>query len=231
MRTPQRFLNAAILAAMLVASSQASVITVSDTGSGWYLSDGSSNNYFGDGTTENYFAGYCSGDGCGSAGEHRNFFMFDIPNLDGPITSAVLTINTGGTSFGQSSNATYQVTSLPDSYGFNDLGTGSVYGSLTYTVDSTDADESIILNSSAISAINANSTFGVGGMVTSLSPSDTVDDQYLFGNDGIGSGNVELTITTANSPVGSDSPEPAAIGLCGAGLVAVTFCRFRKKNV
>lgn len=219
MRTLNWLCNAGLVSAALAACAQGSVITVSDTSSGWYTAD-SSDNYFNFGT-ENYLAGYCSSTDCGTGGEHRNFFTFSIPDLDGPVSSLVLTINTGGTSFTQSPTATYQVTSLPDTFGFNDLGTGTVYGTLAYSASSTDADESIVLNSSAIAAVSADSTFGVGGLVSDL-PANPTGDQYLFGDDGIGTGDVELTITTTTL---SDDPEPAALGLCGAGGIALALAR------
>jgi hypothetical protein len=212
--------SAALLAAVLATAAQGSVITVDAISSGW-LTPITSNNYFASGT-ENAFAGYCAADGCGMEGEHRNFFTFEIPDLDGPISSAVLTLNTGGTSFAQNPTATYQVTSLPDTFGFDDLGTGTVFGTLDYSVDSTDADESIVLNNSALAAIAPDSTFGVGGRVTTLA-ANAAQDEYLFGADSIGDGTAELTITTA------DTPEPAALGLCSLGLTALLFTRVRRR--
>src|ERR1700761_6284554 len=138
MRKRQTVWSAAFFAVVLATAAQASV------------------NYFAFGT-ENYLAGFCATDDCGTPGEHRNFFTFTIPDLDGPVSSAVLTINTGGTSFGQSPTATYQVTSLPDTFGFDDLGTGTVFGSLDYSADSTDTDQSILLNTPALAAISPDS--------------------------------------------------------------------------
>lgn len=226
MQKRQSVWSGIFLAAGLAASAHASVITVTDDSSGWFTS-GSSNNYFNSGT-ENYFVGYCSGDGCGSEGEHRNFFSFSIPELDGPITSAVMTVNTGGTSFAQNPIATYQLSSLPDTFGFDDIGSGTLFGSLDYSVDSTDTDESIVLNNAGIAAIAPNSTFSVAGLITNLS-SNAGSDQYLFGADGAGDGTAQLTITTQDNSEMAD-PEPQALGLCSLGLATLACAYFRRKN-
>ncbi len=71
---------------------------------------------------------------------------------------------------------TYQITSIPSVFGFNDLGTGTVYGSRVYTAaDGANSpahpegtSQSITLDVAGISAIVSNTTFGIGGRITTL---------------------------------------------------------------
>jgi hypothetical protein len=215
---------AALAAAVgLSTSAHGSVITLDDTARGWYT-DSSTNNVFTfDSSAQNYFAGFCSADGCGAAGEHRNFFTFNIPKLDGQVSSAVLTVSTGSTSFAQSPTARYQLTSIPTNFGFSDIGTGTAYGALTYSDSDTDWERSIELNAPALAAISSNTTFSLGGRITTLSPEGQADE-YLFGATGSPYEVAQLTIVTAASVV----PEPSVSLLSGIGLAGI--CLILRSN-
>jgi hypothetical protein len=65
--------------------------------------------------------------------EFRDFFAFDTPLLHGPVISAVLTLSSAGVSAVDSGSMTYQITSIPTVFRFNNLGTGTVYGRRVYT--------------------------------------------------------------------------------------------------
>jgi hypothetical protein len=92
--------------------------------------------------------------------------------LDGPVISAVLTLSTAGVSTVDSPSMTYQITSIPSVFGFADLGTGTVYGSQVYTAadggPGAGTNRSITLNAAGIAALLSNTTFGIGGRVTTL---------------------------------------------------------------
>jgi hypothetical protein len=129
------------LVVVLCGSARADTFVLSAVAQGWILQSGTGN---GTSATNNYFAGNCSQQSCITPGEVRNFFEFNIPVLNGPIVSASLVLFTGtndgtrtlGVGITLSQDPTglvYQVTSW-SSLTFANLGTGTVYGSRTYTV-------------------------------------------------------------------------------------------------
>lgn len=182
----------------------------------------------------NYRAGFCPGPpgGCiGGPAEFRDFFTFDIPQLDGPVISAVLTLSTVGVSTADSASITYQITSIPSVFGFNDLGTGTVYGSRVYTgADGANSpaapegtNQSITLDAAGIAAILSNTTFGIGGRVTTLGGNPT--SEFILDSSGRGVCPhciAELQITTQ-----STVPEPETYGLLAAGFAALWIFRRR----
>ena len=175
----------------------------------------------------NYRAGFCPAppQGCNSGGtEFRDFFTFAIPQLNGPILSAALVLSSAGVSTVDSPTETYQITSIPSVFGFTDLGTGTVYGSRVYTqADGANSPavpqgttQSIALDAAGIAAIQSNTTFGIGGRITTLGPNPT--NEMIFDSSGIGvcpACITELQIVTA------DTPEPGSYGLMAAGFAAL----------
>lgn len=213
----------------LAPSAHGSVITISDATRGYFTPSSSSGTGI---AGNNYRAGFCPGppSGCLSGpAEFRDFFTFAIPTLDGPVISAVLTLSSAGVSTVDSPSMTYQITSIPSVFGFSDLGTGTVYGSRVYTAadgaSSPSApqgtNQSITLDAAGIAAIVSDTTFGIGGRITTLGSSPT--NEFIFDSSGIGvcpACIVELQITT-----GSAVPEPGTYGLIAAGLAAIWTLR------
>ncbi len=211
----------AFVFAGLAENAHGTVIVVSDASRGWFTPTTSTTGIPGD----NYRAGFCPAPpaGCMSGpAEFRDFFTFAIPQLDGPVLSAVLTLSTAGVDTADSPSMTYQITSIPAVFGFNDLGTGTVYGSRVYTgADGANSpsmpqgtNQSITLNAAGIAAIVSNTTFGIGGRITTLGSNPT--GEFIFDSSGTGvcpACIVELEITTA-------VPEPEMYGLLAAGLAA-----------
>jgi hypothetical protein len=124
--------------------------------------------------------------------EFRDFFTFAIPQLDGPVISAILKLSSAGVSTVDSPSMIYQITSIPSMFGFNDLGTGTFYGSRVYTAaDGANSpahpegtDQSIILDAAGIAAIISNTTFGIGGRITTIGPNPT--NEFIFDSSGHG---------------------------------------------
>src|SRR5579864_4891722 len=175
-KTHSIILCTALVLAGLAENAHASVITVSDATRGYFTP--STNSGLGL-AGNNYRAGFCPGPpgGCMSGpAEFRDFFTFAIPQLDGPVVSAVLMLSTAGVSTADSPSMNYQITSIPSTFGFNDLGTGTVYGSRVYTAadgptgpgNPEGTNQSIALDVAGIAAILSNTTFGIGGRITTL---------------------------------------------------------------
>ncbi|MBP7509197.1 MAG: hypothetical protein KA807_15400 [Prolixibacteraceae bacterium] len=151
---------------------------------GWFTSEG-----IHDSDNENYICGYDGDDDF----TFRNFFVFDLSNLSSlgitpPITSAILRIDryrpspeigiktwelydvaTSYSSFASS----YSQGSLPGQDIFNDLGAGSLIGSVN--VDRTlsfTPQVQVTLNSAGLAAINSSigSYFILGGKADSIKP-------------------------------------------------------------
>jgi hypothetical protein len=205
------------LVGVLCGSARADTFVLSAIAQGWILQTGTNN---GTNATNNFFAGNCSDCSIIARGEFRNFFEFNVPVLNGPVVSASLVLFTGpnfgrfdvtGINLSQDpTGLVYQVTSL-SSLTFANLGTGTVYGSRTYTA----ADEAmtlpIALDADALTAIgNGGITFSVSGRVISgttlpLTFGPTAPDEFAFGGT---EGAQVLSITTV--------PVPGPIA--GAGL-------------
>src|SRR5262249_15525904 len=119
-----------------------------------------------------------------SNGEYRNFFQFNIPDLSGfSVVSASWLLSNGQITDGLS--FTCQVTSLsalPTSafLDFQNVGTGTFYGSRSYTFADYNLTQSIDLNADALAAIVGGSPFFIGGRVSSGLPATDDITQLLF---------------------------------------------------
>ena len=223
-KTHSVILCTAFVFAGLPGNAHGSVLVVSDSTRGWFTPGTTSGAIAGG----NYRAGFCPAPpgGCMSGpAEFRDFFTFAIPVLDGPVVSAVLTLSTAGASTADSPSMTYQITSSPSVFGFTDLGTGTVYGSRVYTAadgannpaNPAGTNQSITLDAAGIAAILSNTTFGIGGRVTTLGSSPT--SEFIF--DSSGSGVCPTCIAELHVTTQSTVPEPETYGLFAAGFAAL----------
>jgi hypothetical protein len=222
------------LVGVLYGSARADTFVLSAVAQGWILQSGTGN---GTSATNNYFAGNCSTSTCLTPGEFRNFFEFNIPVLNGPIVDASLILFTGpnpdggrtlpseGITLSQDpTGLVYQVTSF-SSLTFANLGTGTVYGSRTYTAADRTMTLPITLDADALTAIgNGGITFSVSGRVISgatlpLTFGPTAADEFVFA--GTGGTSQVLSITTVPAVPGpiAGAGLPGLI-LASAGLLA-----------
>jgi len=204
----------------------AAVITILDATQGWIESDGHNNSTF---PNNNYIVGNCDNTDCGNGGGYRDFFGFAIPDLSGQtVTSAVLAIYTSGTSLDQSPSLTVGFASLaavPASYAA--LGTGTPYGSFTYTSLNALQTEDIPLDDAALSAIESDqgSLFFLGGRVTSpVSFGGTEPDQWVYGSTIM---QQQLILTTGSR---GGVPEPGTLALFAAALTGFGIIRTRRQG-
>lgn len=205
----------------IAGSASAGVLTLTATNQGWIIPDGTGSQ------TGNYLVGNCGADDCG-IGEYRNFFAFSISAVPGTITSASLSLNTFGIGLQQAATLTWQVTSIGSTFGFANLGTGTVYGSRDYSSADAFQDRAFDLNQAGLDAISAaaGGTFRLGGrVVSSTAFGASASDQLIFaGSDGAP---VQLTInySDGDAPL-TDTPEPRSVLLLTIGLTAFAIlCR------
>jgi hypothetical protein len=195
---------------------QAGTLNTSDRG--WYDSSGKH-----DPSNDNYVAGTVPGV------TYHDFFVFDLSGVSTPLTSASLVAvnpsSAGGTATYTLYDVTTSVTSLINGTGgvaaFDDLGSGTVYGSVTVT-DATNTFVSVALNADGLAALNAHlgGTFAIGGALSGSG--------YVFGfsgGQGPGDGNTYLNYTPGTSAV----PEPASLSLVGFGAVGMFGYGLRRK--
>ena len=173
-------------------------ITLTANDSGSYLDTG-----FHNPTNENYIVGRCPS--CAPAGDYRNFFAFDLSSVTHKIQRAKLRIYNPPAGYNSPDasetwtvyNVWTPIASLLDGSAglaaYNDLGSGSSYGSVTVTSASNDSYVEVNLNESGISQINGSvgGTLALGGALTTLvGPAQ----QSMFAWTSLASG-VELILT------------------------------------
>jgi hypothetical protein len=168
-----------------------------------------------------YYAGIEESFG-GDGAEFRNWFEFDLSSIGGTVTSATLQIDTGTYIPYETTSETYQLSSLPSAFGFNDLGTGAVYATQAYTAADDGVTLTITLDAAAIADIQADEggAFGLGGLITTLQQTIAgTADEAVFSSVNGDPTQVELNVYTSNS--GPAAPEPASLPLFAAGLGAI----------
>ncbi len=186
-----------VLGATQAAVRADTTVTLNAVDSGWYKATGQH-----DATNDNYLVGHVS-----TAGELRNYFVFDLSSVRGSIRSATLRVLNpplGYESVDPSETyTTFDVTTtIADLMSTNDtrsdihddLGSGTTYGSTEVFDPSDNVVIAVSLNGSALGNLNlSRGLFAIGGAVTSLRGQES---EYLFGGSD-GSGVRQLVLTVA----------------------------------
>jgi hypothetical protein len=213
-----------------ITAARASVIGIDAIDSGTYQSTG-----LHDSGIENYLTGTLMN-------EHHSFFVFDLTGVTAEITAATLNLFNPGVApcclgyvspdstetFALMDVSTPVSTLVTGGSGvatFDDLGTGTTFGSYVASAADNGTTISIALNAAGIAALNAalGSTIAFGGVLTTLSPPT---NQYVFGfstavfvEDDVR--RLDLTVV----------PEPASLTLAGLGVAAALLGRRRARSL
>ena len=222
MRTKILLRSALVLAGLAAMPSQA-MTNIRAASQGWINQSGTAN---GNTFRNNYSVGNCGNFNC-SGGEYRDFFDFVIPILPNSPTSAKVLIYSGEIDAYQAPEITYTITSTLI-HDFSGLGTGTVFGSRTYTKADQGQIRNIVLNSAAIEAIGGGGfTFEISGRLTSPTIFDPNGlDQIVLGS----SGGFYPVLVLDPVPF-TTVPEPAgwAFLLIGLGSVGIAMRSSRRR--
>lgn len=188
----------------------AQIINSSDTG--WYNSSG-----FHDSANKNYIAG---------ENTYNDYFVFDLTNVNAPISSATFSAVNPIVGF-QGSHDTFtlhkvntSISTLEASHSaavgiHNDLGSGTVFGSVSVSSADNGTNVTVHLDNAAINYINANlgSSIAFGGTLGTTS-------DYVFGftnTQAVNQGT--LTLTPAATPEPGSIAMLVGMSLSGAGFL------------
>jgi hypothetical protein len=213
------------LVVLPVSIAQAAIITLDPTARGVYFAQGNSS---GGTPTSSYVVGE------NIPPEIRDFFAFSLSSVTDPVVSATMTFALSDVGYG-SPDATETLSffdylgSIPALVsgtagvaGFNDLGTGAVFGTRVFSAADNNQTITIALSANALSSINAalGGPWAFGGALTTLGNPSL---EFLFGNS-LGRTS-QLTLETAPGV-----PEPALLTLLGLSVAGVGVRRWRQRK-
>jgi MYXO-CTERM domain-containing protein len=215
-----------LLMALAAATLTAAQISLDATYTGFRLDNGSP-------FTGTIAAGWCP---CDPISESRSALVFDLPAISGTITAAELRLSLGPDGFtSPQSSETYEIYDVTSPISvitdpisnptpFVDLGTGTLFGSVTLTPIDEGSLIVIALNPAALQFLNnASGQIAFGGAVSTLAKSGRINEQEIVFRNPSGDNLRQLVLTVQPSAV----PEPSTALLAAAGLFSLLAWRRR----
>lgn len=220
----------AALAFFLLSVPVYSETIINYTVSGWWAENG-----FHQSSISNYVAGSFSPPPPAGNGKVNNFFVFDLTGVSGTITSAQLKLynpdtepnnpNSGPGYTSPDPTETYMVFDVSTPISnliangsgqvgiYNDLGSGTSYGSILMSTADNGKIVVIDLNANALAYLNSNlgGLVAFGGAVTTLGNAPMSEFVFGYTND------LSYTRQLVLNPV----PEPTTMLLLGSGLIGL----------
>lgn len=217
----------ALFALVLAVSTSAfsATVTLEAADSGWYRSDGAHAPQ-----NQNYQTGLFEGT------ERRSFFVFDLSAVSGTVTAATLRLFNplvsptlpGYVSPDPSETLEIYDVTIPAALvtgaaagvgGFSDLGSGTLYGSRAVSAADNGTVVEIVLNASAVAAIDSGSgLFLLGGALSTLSGTES---QYVFGFSKVSFVPEDVRQLVLEVREETPVPEPSTVGLTSLGALAL----------
>lgn len=168
---------------------------------------------------------------------YRNYFVFNLTFI-ADITSARLRIlQPGNVDLNSDPSETYVLYDVQTPAGllgqvesasiFDDLGTGTVFGSVEVATPLSSPPRfiDIDLNADALAAMQGSRLFGIGGAIITLrTPPFGTGGDHLFGSSGDVA--IQLILEGRQVPI----PEPATLLLLGPGLAGVAAVVRRRRR-
>ncbi len=205
----------------------AATITLTPTSFGFYTDAGT-------GTAGNHAIGWYGG----ANQELRQYLLFDRSSISGTITAATLVLEDPPTGYSSPDpQETWQIfdVSVPLAglsggtgglTAYQDLGTGTILGSLIVSPANTHQVISMSLNADGLAYLNTQSTtFGIGGALVTLARNTGVSER-LFNNGNAVNLVRELQLTYGEPASDSAAiPEPATFLLFPSGLFLLSCLR------
>lgn len=205
----------------------AATITLTPTSFGFYTDTGTA-------SAGNHAIGWYGG----ANQELRQYLVFDRSSVSGTITAATLVLEDPQTGYSspdpqetwQLFDVSVPLAGLSGGTGglaaYQDLGSGTVLGSLVVSPANTHQVISMSLNADGLAYLNAqSSTFALGGALVPLARNTGVSER-LFNNGNAVNLVRELQLTYGESAAADDAiPEPATFLLFSSGLFLLSCLR------
>lgn len=157
---------------------------------GWYKESGETN---GGSSGNNFIVGTCGTVACGGdGGAYRNWFRFNLANFAPTVTSAVLRLDNPSDGFFNELGASlnYNLFDIATGFAglggvnsvavFNDLGTGTQYGTTNVTSAQNGATVAITLNAAALASLNAGRQDGLWALGGNISNTSVVPEPSTY---------------------------------------------------